>query len=340
MSHLLHLSTITPQNKNESGYRIEVGKNNFPLLKGMSFYKLVLYEKGIREPHWHANADELGCCVKGKALVTIYASGNVRNSFLVSPGDAFFIPSGSLHAIENVGEESSEFILSFSSDSTEDFALSSMFGMFTDGVLGNTWGVSGEKFKSLSRSTKAIYFTSRKGQISIPKESYYDSAYRYHLEGATPLISVEGGTARVARKDVWPALQRQALYSLHLNGTGMREPHWHPGTSELGYVHKGTGRMSILSPNGTVDTYEMNEGDIYFIPPAYPHHIENMTTGELKLFIFFDQAMPSDIGLTASVKSNSNEVLSSGLGVPNKLFEELPTYYEDLFIVNKVNPVD
>lgn len=339
-SHLLHLKDITPQNQNAGGYRLEVSKSNFPLLQGVSFYKLLLEPNGIREPHWHANADELGFCLKGQALISFYATGNVRESFVVNAGEAFYIPSGSLHGIENIGPEPSEFILLFSNEEPEDFGLSSTFGMFSDAVLGNTWGVSSDVFSKLKRTTKSMFICQRTSPVTIPKEAHYPSAFKYDLDGATPLISCEGGTASVARADVWPILQRQALYSLHLTGTGMREPHWHPETAELGYVRQGTGRMSIMSPNGNVDTYIMNEGDIYFIPKAYPHHIENLTNNDLRLMIFFDQSLPGDIGFSGSVKSFSNEVLKDVLKAPADLFSNLPTYYEDLFIVNKVNPVD
>jgi oxalate decarboxylase len=29
------------------------------------------------------------------------------------------------------------------------------------------------------------------------------------------------------------------MYSLRIREDGMREPHWHPITAEMGYVHKG-----------------------------------------------------------------------------------------------------
>jgi oxalate decarboxylase len=340
ISHLFHLGRVKPQHQSEGGYRLEATKKEFPLLKGMAFYKLILNPNAIREPHWHANADELGYCIKGKILVSLFVSGNQKQSFIVTPGQAFFVPSGTLHGIENVGDEVSELIFQFSNEEPEDFGISSMFGMFSDAVLGNTWAEKSDVFHVLKRSTDPVFIAMRKEPFSITKEAYYQSNYRYDLEGASPLIITEGGNAKVARQNVWPVLKRQALYALQLTGTGMREPHWHPETAELGYVHQGKGRMSILSPNGEVDTYEMNEGDIYFIPKAYPHHIENLTTGPLHLLIFFDQAMPGDIGLTASVKSYSDEVLTAVFNSPQDFFSKLPTYYEDLFIVKKVNPLD
>jgi len=339
-THLFRMSKMKPHNKNKGGVRIRATKKNFPALKGMSLYRLILYPKGIREPHWHANADELGYCLQGQVLVSIYATGNVRESFLVSPGEAFLIPSGSLHSIENTSKKTSELILQFSHEEPEDFGISSAFGMFSDAVLGNTYGVSHKVFKEMKRSTKEIFAALREGALKIPDGARYASEYRFHLEDTAPLIATEGGTAKLARKTVWPILKRQALYSLHLTGTGMREPHWHPETAELGFVHEGKGRMSIMSPDGSVDTYEMNEGDIYFIPKAYPHHIENLTKKDLRILIFFDQIMPEDVGFTASVRSFSDEVLGAVLNVPTEFFKCLQKPYEDLFIVDKINPVD
>lgn len=51
----------------------------------------------------------------------------------------------------------------------------------------------------------------------------------------------------------------------------MRELHWHPETTEIGYVHKGEARISVMDPNGSVDAYYLKPGDVCFIPAAYPH---------------------------------------------------------------------
>jgi oxalate decarboxylase len=337
-SHHFKFSHLKPQDVSQGGHRIRATKANFPALRGMSLYKLILHERAVREPHWHANADELGYCLQGKVLVSIYGTGNARATFLIEKGDAFFVPSGALHDIENVGKGTAELVLQFSSDEPEDFAISSTFGMFSDAVLGNTWHVAKERFHPVKRSTKHVFIAEQKHPAKIPDEAHYPAIYQYGLEKASPLISNKGGLARVARRDVWPILHRQALYSLVLHGQGMREPHWHPETAEMGYVEKGKGRMSILSPSGEVETYEMEAGDLYFIPKAYPHHIENLSNDDLHLLIFFDQPMPSDVGFTGSVKSFSDEVLTSVLHAPQDLFPALPKYYKDLFIVDNINP--
>ncbi|MBS0648127.1 MAG: cupin domain-containing protein [Verrucomicrobia bacterium] len=338
MTHHLSFHQLKPQDQSEGGFRKKATKSNFPVLQNMSFYQLTLHPQAVREPHWHANADELGYCLKGKLLISFYGNNNTKETFIVSKGHAFFIPSGALHSLENIGNETAEAILQFSHEEPEDFGLSFVLGMFSDAVLGNTWDIPSSHFKALKRLSKESFIAKLPQPTSLSHELEYISPYQFALETSSPLISNEGGAARVARKNVWPVLQRQAVYSLRLSGIGMREPHWHPETAEMGYVAEGKGRMSILSPSGKIDTYEIEPGDLYFIPQAYPHHIENLTTSELHMLIFFDQPMPQDVGFTGSVKSFSNEVLSSVMQCKKEIFEELPTYYEDLFIVKKKNP--
>lgn len=338
--HLFKLGQIPPDENTEGGMRFKANKKNFPILRGMSLYKLVLQPNGIREPHWHANADELGYCLKGQVLINLYHTYDTKATFLVQPGEVFLIPSGALHHIENVGEGSAELILCFSHEDTEDFNLSSTLGAFSDAVLGNTWDVKAETFQPLKRSLTSSFATLRNGPAAIPENARYNIPYRYNIEAAQPLLTNEGGSARMARENIWPIVKRQALYSLKLTGQGMREPHWHPETAELGYVEQGRGRMSILNPAGKVDTYIMEAGDIYFIPKAYPHHIENLQNDMLHLLIFFDQSMPRDIGFTGSIPSYSNEVLGSVTKTDPAFFDQLKKYYVDAFIVQKINPLD
>jgi len=335
MSHHLPFSQIAPQDKSEHGYRIRASKSNFPILQGTSLYKLVLYPKSAREPHWHANADELGYCLKGELLVSLYANHNQKETFIISQGEAFFIPSGAMHSLENIGKENAELLLQFSHEEPEDFELSLVFNIFSNSVLGNTWALPSAAFEKISRPIEKAFIAGLKESTPISNRDRYLSIYQYALEKSSPLMVNEGGSARAARQNVWPILQKQALFSLRITEKGMREPHWHPETAELGYVASGKGKMSLLSSSGKAESYEMNAGDLYFIPKAYPHHIENLQSSDLHLLIFFTQSMPQDIGFTGSVKSFSNEILSAVFHT--SLFKELPTYYEDLFISKKLN---
>ena len=110
--------------------------------------------------------------------------------------------------------------------------------------------------------------------------------------------------------------------------------HWHPNASELDYVLGGTARMIILSPGGSVDTFEVGPGEVVFIPPAFFHYIENPNSvNNMHMAVFFGNASPQDIGISGGLSANSNEVLGATFNLPPTYFDKLPKFERDLFVV-------
>ncbi|BBX66251.1 cupin [Mycobacterium saskatchewanense] len=314
--------------------------DDLPVLKGLSIKRLLINPDAMRTPHWHANANELTYCVSGTALVSVLDTGSRFASFIVAAGDMFHVDSGSLHHIENVGEDVAEFIITFSSERPEDFGLGAAFGAMTDAVLGNTYGLSAADFAGVRRDTKDRKLARRRSEPRIPSTAYYDDPHKFGVEAMTPPVSIAVGSARTARLQYWPALKDLSMYSLRIREDGMREPHWHPITAEMGYVNKGNARMTLMNPDGTLDTWHLGRGDMYFIPRAYPHHIEVVDSPDIHFCIFFDQPTPGDIGYRTSVSAYSREVLAATFNTHIDDLPELPFTKADPLIVNRVNPVD
>lgn len=97
----------------------------------------------------------------------------------------------------------------------------------------------------------------------FPSTARLPNAHKFNVEAMSPPAKVAVGFAKTAKSQFWPALKNISMYSLIVEDEGMREPHWHPETAEMGYVHKGEARMSILDPDGSVDTYTLKPGDMY-----------------------------------------------------------------------------
>ena len=320
-----------------------VDARNFPILRRLSLRRLELAAGGLREPHWHANADELGYCVRGEALVTIVLNHAARESFTVAAGEMFLAPSGSLHAIRNIGEAPAAFVLAFSHELPEDFGLRAAFGAMTPAVLGNSFDAPAAELDALSAATRAA------GQPSIhalaaPRaidpQARHTSPLKFRVEAALPEIASPAGSARQAKASLWPALVDISMFSVRVTDSGMREPHWHPETAEMGYVLEGRARMTILDPDGGTDTYEIGPGDVYFIPRAYPHHIEDVGGGTFHVLIFFDRADPGDIGFRTLVGAFPRDLLAATFGVGEAELPAFPFAEEDPLIVGRVNPVD
>ena len=339
-THLTSLMQKTPNFTSEFGTISHVDADDLPILKRLSLRRLVLAPRGVREPHWHANANELGYCLRGQHLVTIAGNHSSCDSFTISPGQMFFVPSGALHHIENLGEEEGELILAFSNERVEDFGLSGTFGAFTDAVLGNTSGLPAAAFAPIQRSTRNTYIGSRAQPVVPAGQARHVNPYKYDLEAAAPAIASASGSARTARVASWPALQDICMFSVRITDQGMREVHWHPETAEMGYVTAGHGRMTIISPSGGVDTYRMQPGDMYSIPRAYPHHIENVAGAELSILIFFDRNTPGDIGGKVLLSAFSTEVLAATFQTDPRSIPHFPFTAEDPLIVPRLNPID
>jgi oxalate decarboxylase len=137
-----------------------------------------------------------------------------------------------------------------------------------------------------------------------------------------------------------PILSGLAIQRIILEPGAIREPQWNVNANQLGYVAQGHARMRVLDPDGTLDEYELNPGDVYFVPRAYPHHIEDIGPDDINFLIFFDQPMPGDIGYRATASAFSREALAAGFGLRERDLPQFPFTPVDPLIVARVNPVD
>ncbi|KMO83218.1 MAG: cupin domain-containing protein [Mycolicibacterium rufum] len=334
----LHEGDIVEEN--DFGSMRRVSAEHLPVLKNLSIKRLVLNPGAMRTPHWHANANELTYCVAGTALVSVLDNHSRFSTFIVTAGQMFHIDSGALHHIENIGDGVAEFVIAFRNERPEDFGLGATFGAFTDAVLGNTYSLPASDLSVLRRSTVDRKLAARSGAPEIPAVAHFDDPHTFDIEAQAPGLNYASGSARFARDQFWPALKDISMYSLRVAEDGMREPHWHPVTAEMGYVRQGQARMTIMTPEGRLDTWTMKAGDMYFIPRAYPHHIENIGSDEWHFLIFFDQPFPADIGYRASASAYSREVLAATFETHIDDLPDFPFTPADPLIVSRVNPVD
>lgn len=339
--HVRSLLHAEPVYQGELGSVRRITADAFPMLRRMAIKRLVLAPGAIREPHWHANADELAYCLSGALLVSVLDTADVFGRFTISAGEMFHIATGSLHTIENVGDAEAELIIVFSNERPEDFTLQAAFGAMSDAVLGNTFTLPAQDFAPIRRDTSsARYLVRRGGPAEVPASAAYPDPHKFSIAGQTPPIDFPYGTAQLARAQFWPALRHLSMYSIDVRENGMREPHWHPDTAEMGYVHKGRARMSILDPDGSIDTYLLEPGDTYFIPRSYPHQIEVLSEEDIHFLVFFDQPTPEDVGYRAATSSFSKEVLAATFGVAPDAVPPLPLTPVDPLIVPRVNDLD
>jgi len=285
-------------------------------------------------------------------------NSDVDATFLVKRGQMFFVPSGALHAIANAANSTdgpiAEVILGFSNPLPEDIGLSAAVATFSDAVLGDTFSLPSSAFAATTASIQNNPADGVITSLPVPPTITIDerrlSPYKFDIEAQTPPIKTAVGWGKEARSQYWPILGQYldtqiCMYSLRIDYAGLREPHWHPRTTEMGYVAQGRARMSILSPDGTIATYEVGVGHVYFVPASYPHYIADVSDKHdaLHILIFFDQAMPEDIGFRAALSMGfDTTTLASAFGMADNVdaFPKLPLTPNDPVLVARINPLD
>lgn len=331
--HLFHLQATRPQTVRTGGTRIDATADNFSVLSGMALSMLTLQPRAFREPHWHPNANELGLCCDGKGLMTIFGPSNHHDTFTFGPGDILFVPKGSLHHIENIGDTPLRMALCFDHERPEDLEISTSVKVMPDHILGATFRQKATFFDRLQK-TKSQGFIGLRESVTHSTTSMMTARYKLSLGEVQPQAKGAGGWVKMSNNFLLPTLQGIAVYDLLLHPKGAREPHWHPNANELNLLLSGSARITLLSPKGQVDTFDMGPGDISFLPQGYLHHIENTGSQDAHYAVFFNHSAPSDIGISGCLGAYSNDILASLFDVPLDYLKDLPKYQKDLLIIS------
>jgi len=79
---------------------------------------------GLRELHWHPNADEWQYYISGQGRMTVVATGNRARTMDFQAGDAGYVQKTLLHYIENTADTDLIFLEMFKSSYYQDLSLS------------------------------------------------------------------------------------------------------------------------------------------------------------------------------------------------------------------------
>jgi oxalate decarboxylase len=313
------LDSIKPFAMNQAGSLTQVTSLETPGLQGISFAKLNLNAKGSLEPCWHPNANKIGYCIDGKALVSMRAPNGVE-TFTVNKGEIFFIPQGYVHHVENMGKNACTINFALNNESPETMWLSKAILSISDNVFNSTFDTKTGFVGGLRKSS----FNPFKMLPSVNSTSEdIGSRYKFDIKDSNKAILTKGGYVQLGTKANLPLLNGLGILGFGLNPKGIVEPHWHTNAGELVYIVKGKARITILAPNGHVDILEVNGGEGAFAPASYFHNIENIGSDDVEVIAFFSNQDPDYIGIGEVVGSYSNELLAS-------IFNTAPDYFNAL----------
>lgn len=109
--------------RSKSGTVRITDSNLFPVSKTISAAYVEIEPGGLRELHWHPNADEWQFYISGHARMTVFGAESNARTFNYQAGDVGAVPSRMGHYIENIGTTTLRFLELFRSDRFADVSL-------------------------------------------------------------------------------------------------------------------------------------------------------------------------------------------------------------------------
>ena len=108
--------------------------HNFPVSKTIAAALVEIEPGGMRELHWHPNADEWQYYIEGEARMGVFAAQGQARTFDFRAGDVGYVPFAMGHYVENTGKTTLRFLEMFKSDYYADLSLNQWLAL-TPGPL-------------------------------------------------------------------------------------------------------------------------------------------------------------------------------------------------------------
>ena len=128
-----------------------VDSRNFPVATAIAGALVEVDPGGMRELHWHPNADEWLYVIEGEARMTVFAAAGNARTFDYQAGDVGYVPFAMGHYIENTGDGPLRFLEMFRSDRFADLSLNQWMALTPPELVQHHLNLDGRTMRALSK---------------------------------------------------------------------------------------------------------------------------------------------------------------------------------------------
>jgi oxalate decarboxylase len=286
---------IAPKRIQDGGWAREITQSDFAISDTISGVNMRLSAGGIREMHWHQQA-EWSVMTYGKCRVTVLDASGRPSVQDVKAGDLWYFPPGLPHSLQGLGPDGAEFVLAF------DNGLSSEYNtlLVTDWVahtppevLAKSFGVPASAFKNIPLQNRWIFQSEVPGSLDADQAAVQAAAgappfpFIFALSDMKPNKVTAGGQVQIADSTNFTASSNIAAALVTVKPGGIRELHWHPNQDEWQYYIKGEARMTVFNTGPAAHTADFRPGDIGYVKKSLGHYVENTGTTDLVFMEIF-----------------------------------------------------
>lgn len=317
--NLFHQGQIV---KNKYGTRIAENATQFPSDNLGQFFYYDLLEQGMRVPHWHANAVEVGTVLTGKMRVTIWEGTGEKKVFTVNSNSTWTIPQAALHSLENVGKEKLTFVLAYNAPITADVQFEQAWAFLPNAILAQSTGLTEDEIRSIKSSD--VERLSGFDPSADPESADLNSPYSSDFSTTEPIYESNLGSIKRIDSSNSTKMQQMALQQTILKPGTLRLPHWYTAGDTFLYVSKGSGFFTMLDREGKAYYAMVKPGDLIYLPVATFHGFLNTGKDDLVTYEAFNVAKDiQEISLLDGAQHLNKGAVSGAMGLNKTTVERL-----------------
>ncbi|MBA8903055.1 cupin domain-containing protein [Phyllobacterium sp. P30BS-XVII] len=314
----------------DGGWARQITQEDFAISETISSVNMRLSAGGIREMHWHQQA-EWAIMLSGKCRITTLDEQGRSSVEDVEEGDLWYFPPGLPHSLQGLGPDGAEFLLIFDNGLSSEFntlLVTDWIAHTPPEVLAQNFGVPADAFKNIPLDNLWIFQGDIPPSLDEDKKSARVTSgtekVTYKLSKSPPIPSGRSGVAQVADSRNFPISKNIAAALETIHPGALREMHWHPNADEWALVIKGKARVTVFDTGPKATTNDFNPGDIWYIKKSLGHYIVNTGDDDLVVLTIFKSDRFAEVTLTSWLTHVPSEMVQQTLKLDADVIARFP----------------
>ena len=143
--------------KESSGGRVQIADStNFKVSKTVASALVTVEPGGMREMHWHPNADEWQYYLRGQARMTVFNTGPKATTTDFRPGDVGVVRKNLGHYVENTGSDVLQFLEVFRAPRYEEVSLAEWLGHVPPELVMQHFNITRDDLEKLPKNSRGV----------------------------------------------------------------------------------------------------------------------------------------------------------------------------------------
>ncbi len=323
---------LAPRRVQDGGWGRQITQSDFAISADFSGVNMRLSAGGIRELHWHQQA-EWAIVTYGHCRITVLDARGRPAVNDVKEGDLWYFPPGLPHSLQGLGPDGAEFVLAFDNGASSEFntlLVTDWMAHTPPEVLAKNFGVPAEAFRNIPLQNRWIFQGQVPGPLAEAQAAVAAAAGEPELPVVFPLAAqppanvTAGGHVQIADSTNFAISKRIAAGLVTVKPGGLRSMHWHPNADEWQYYLKGTARMTVFNTGPAATTANFRPGDIGYVKKGLGHYVENTGAEDLVFLALFRAERYEEVSLADWLAHTPPEMVAATFNLDREVVARFP----------------